>query len=173
MQTNCVLDASLILSVASADAFNLLWDHPTIVWHISGVVRGELRQRTSREPIATAIAAGHVRLVELDTTDPAQLREWAKWLKLVDQGEAEAIAIAAIHNWLVAVEDRRAQRAIDAYLAQGRWINCASLLVSAVDGARLGLAEADSIFTKLDCHTGYVKAGLVTVADLIEYAHRN
>lgn len=172
MRTDCVLDSSLILSVASADAFQLLWNHPTITWHISGVVRGELRQRASREPVDAAIATGQLQLVELDTADSAQLQEWARWLRLVDRGEAEAIAIAVIRNWLVAVEDRQAQRAIDAYLGQGRWINCASLLVSAVNGARLSLAEADRVFSKLDCHAGYLKAGLAKVADLIEYAHR-
>lgn len=172
VRTDCVLDSSLILSVVSADAFQLLWHHPTITWHISGVVRGELRQRASREPVDAAIAAGQVQLVELDTADPAQLQEWARWLRLVDRGEAEAIAIAATRNWLVAVEDRQAQRAIDTYLGQGRWVNCASLLVSAMDGARLSLAEADRIFSKLDCHAGYVKAGLAKVVDLIEYAHR-
>lgn len=172
MRTDCVLDASLILSVASAEAFHLLWRHPRYAWHISGIVRDELRQRTSREPIDAAIAAGQVELVELDTGDPAQMEEWVKSLKLVDQGEAEAITIAATREWLVAVEDRQAQRAIDAHLGWGRWINCASLLVDGVDSARLSLAEADRIFRGLDCYGGYVKAGLAKVEDLARYSHR-
>lgn len=173
MRADCVLDASLILSVASAEAFQLLWHHPSYVWHISSIVRGELRQRTSREPIDAAIAAGQVQLVELDTDEPAQMKEWAKWLELVDQGEAEAITIAATRGWLVGVEDRQAQRAIDAHLGAGRWINCASLLVDAVDGGKLSLAEVDRIFRSLDCYSGYAKAGLAKVADLVEYSRRH
>lgn len=172
MREDCVLDASLILSVASAAAFHLLWAHPGYVWHISGIVRGELRQRTSRDPIDAAIAAGHLLLVELDTSDPVQMREWGKWLERVDQGEAEAIAIASTKGWRVAVEDRQAQRAIDADLGRGRWVNCGSLLIDAVEGKRLSLAEADRIFHDLDCYTSYAKAGLGAIVDLITYSRR-
>jgi predicted nucleic acid-binding protein len=168
----CVLDASLILSVASANAFQLLWSHPRYVWHISGIVRGELRQRSSRDPIDAAIAAGHLLLVELDTSDPAQMREWAKWLERVDQGEAEAITIASTRGWLVAIEDRQAQRAIDANLGPGRWVNCGSLLIDAVEGKRLSVAEADKVFHELDCHSSYAKAGLETITDLVAYSRR-
>ncbi|GEM_PF-2872640 len=169
MEAKCVLDASLILSVASANAFQLLWTHPVYVWHISGIVRSELRQRTSRDPIDAAIAAGHLLLVELDTADPAQMREWATWLERVDQGEAEAIAVASTRGWLVAIEDRQAQRAIDANLGQGRWVNCGSLLIDAVVDKRFSVAEADKIFHNLDCYGSYTKVGLRTIADLMSY----
>lgn len=172
MRQDCVLDASLILSVASANAFQLLWTHPGYIWHLSGIVRGELRQRTSRDPIDAAIAAGHLLLVELDTGDPAQMSEWAEWLERVDQGEAEAIAVASTRGWLVAIEDRQAQRAIDANLGPGRWVNCGSLLIDAVEGKRLSVAAADKIFHDLDCYSSYAKAGLETMTDLIAYARR-
>lgn len=172
MGADCVLDASLILSVASANAFQLLWTHPVYVWHLSGIVRGELRQRTSRDPIDAAIAAGHLLLVDLDTSDPAQMTEWAKWLERVDQGEAEAIAIASTRGWLVAIEDRQAQRAIDANLGPERWVNCGSLLIDAVEGKRLSVAAADKIFHDLDCYGSYAKASLGTVTNLIAYARR-
>lgn len=172
MGADRVLDASLILSVASANAFQLLWAHPVYVWHISGIVRGELRQRSSRDPIDAAIAAGHLLLVELDTNDPAQMREWAEWLDRVDQGEAEAIAVASTRGWPVAIEDRQAQRAIDANLGPGRWVNCGSLLIDAVRGKRLSVAAADKIFHDLDCYGSYAKAGLETITDLIGYSSR-
>ena len=172
MRQDCVLDASLILSVASANAFQLLWAHPICVWHLSGIVRGELRQRTSRDPIDAAIAAGHLLLVELDTDDPAQMSEWAKLLDRVDPGEAEAITVASTRGWLVAIEDRQAQRAIDATLGPGRWVNCGSLLIDAVEDKRLSVAAADKIFHDLDCYGSYAKAGLATITDLIAYAHR-
>lgn len=167
MRRDCVLDASLILSVASANAFQLFWTHPSYVWHLSGVVRGELRRRASRDPIDAAITAGHVQLVELNTEDPAQLAKWAKWLELVDPGEAEAIAIASTRGWLVGIEDRGAQRAIDSHLGTGRWLNSASLLIDAVNDKRLGSAEADAIFKKLDCYHGYAKRGLVGIRELM------
>jgi predicted nucleic acid-binding protein len=171
VDSNCVLDASLILSVASANAFHLLWTHPEHVWHISGIVRSELRKRASRDPIDAAIAAAHLLLVELDTTNQAQMREWAAWLERVDQGEAEAIAIASTRGWLVAIEDRRAQRAIEANLGQGRWVNCGSLLIDALTDKRLSLAEADKIFHDLDCYSSYAKAGLKTITNLLEYSN--
>jgi hypothetical protein len=140
------------------------------VWHISGIVRSELRQRPSRDPIDAAIAAGNLLLVELDTADLTQMREWAAWLERVDQGEAEAIAIASTRGWLVAIEDRQAQRAIDADLGQGRWVNCGSLLIDALRDKRLSAAEADRIFHDLDCYSSYAKAGLKTVGDLVAYS---
>jgi hypothetical protein len=111
-------------------------------------------------------------LVELDTADPAQMREWTVWLDRVDQGEAEAIAIAATRGWLVAIEDRQAQRAILANLGQGRWVNCGSLLIDALTDKRLSVAEADKIFHDLDCYGSYAKAGLKTITDLVAYSSR-
>lgn len=172
MEGDCVLDASLILSIASANAFQLLWSHPAYVWHISGIVRSELRQRTSRDPIDAAIASGQLKIVELDTNDTTQMGEWAKWLELVDQGEAEAIAIASTRKWLVATEDRQAQRAIDANLGAGRWVNCGSLLIDAVESKRLGIAAADKMFHSLDCYASYAKAGLKSTTDLVTYSRR-
>jgi predicted nucleic acid-binding protein len=169
---NCVLDASLILSIASANAFPVLWAHPGFVWHISGIVRSELRRKNSRDPIDAAIAAGHLLLIELDTSNSAQMKEWAKWLGKVDRGEAEAIAIASTNGCLVAIEDRQAQRAIDANLGPGRWINCGSLLIDAVRGKRLSEAAADKIFHDMDCYGSYAKAGLATIADLLAYPSR-
>lgn len=173
MGKNCVLDASLILSIASANAFEVLWTHPGYMWQLSGIVRAELRQRTSRDPIDAAIAGGHIRLVELDTTDPSQMREWANWLERVDEGEAEAIAVASTRGWLIAIEDRQAQRAIDAKLAPGRWVNCGSLLIDAVTDKRLSVAAADKIFHDLDCHSSCARAGLETMAALIAYSQRS
>jgi len=137
---------------------------------LSGIVRVELRQKASRDPIDAAIAMGHLRLVELDTSDSAQMREWAKWLERVDQGEAEAIAVASTRGWLMAIEDRQAQRAIDANLGPGRWVNCGSLLIDAVGSKRLSVAAADKIFHDLDCYGSYAKAGLETMTDLIAYS---
>lgn len=143
------------------------------MWHLSGIVRGELRQRTSRDPIDAAIAGGHIRLVELDTTDSRQMREWANWLERVDQGEAEAITVASTRGWLIAIEDRQAQRAIDAKLGPGRWVNCGSLLIDAVADKRLSVAAADKIFHDLDCHSSYARAGLESMAALIAYSQRS
>jgi hypothetical protein len=100
------------------------------------------------------------------------MREWADWLARVDQGEAEAIAIASVKGWLVAIEDRQAQRAIDTALGPGRWVNCGSLLIDAMEDERLSVAAADKFFHNLDCHSSYAKAGLATATDLIAYGRR-
>src|SRR5690606_13666348 len=96
----------------------------------------------------------------------AERERWAKWSTLVDPGEAEAIAIAVSRNWLVALEDRKAQRALNRIAGAGRWINCVNLLLDAVDDDLLLEADADTIFRGLDCYGGYEKRGARVLRDL-------
>jgi predicted nucleic acid-binding protein len=163
----CLLDASLILTVSGGASFDLLWLNRRYEWLITPLVRRELKRQESRDPIEKAILSGRLRVVELDTTQPRDMATWVQWTSWVDAGEAEAIALAIVRGWRIAIEDRQAQRMLDRRVEPGRWINTTNLLVDAVHDKRLTVATADQVFRGLDCYPGYVKRGVSSIASLV------
>lgn len=162
----CVLDASLLLSLGKAGQADLLDKVPDFSWHIAPIARGELRSAETREPIERAILAGVITAVELDSDDEPAMLLFADWSEVTDPGEAESIAVALANGWLVALEDRDAQRRLDRTVGRGHWVNCATLLIAAIRAERLTLAEADVIFQTLDVFSGYAKRGITTLVQL-------
>jgi len=162
----CILEASLIITLTAADSLSILDGNARYEWYITPIVRGELTRPENRKPVDAMIGSGRLRITEIDTEDLNELAEWARWTDRVDAGEAEAIAIAVSRSWMIAIEDRQAQRAVTGKLGLGRWINSANLLLDAVADGRLALADADQVFASLDCYTGYVKRGVLSLARL-------
>lgn len=89
------------------------------------------------------------------------------WCRLVDAGEAEAIAVALARGWVVGIEDLFAQRRVTSEAGSDKWVNVATLLVAAVRQGRMRLPEADAIFVRLDCYPGYRKRGVNSLSDLV------
>jgi predicted nucleic acid-binding protein len=163
----CVLDTSILLSFTGAGRFEIVLDNQRYEWCVTPLVRGELTRREYREPVDAAIAGGRLQLAAVDSTNEAELREWARWSAAVDAAEGEAIAIALSRGWLIAIEDRQAQRALDRTAGTGHWLNSANVLVDAVRDQRLALVEADAVFRSLDCYRGYEKRKVTTLAQLV------
>ena len=162
----CVIDTSLILTLAAAESLELMFSRSRYRWHITPLVRGELTRRETRMEVDRSITQGRLHVAELDTLAEDELRLWGEWSRRVDAGEAEAIAIALSRDWLVGLEDRRAQRVLDRVAGAGHWINAANLLLDAVNDRVLSLVEADAVFCALDCYPGYRKRGVASLADL-------
>lgn len=135
-------------------------------WHITPLVRGEIIRRDTRNVIDGAMTSGRLKVAEIDTTDSAQLDVWAEWEQVVDIGEAEAIALARTRGWLVGLEDRQAQRALDRRIGTGRWINATNLLLDAVTDAVMSLPEANAVFITLDSYPGYKRRDVEKLGDL-------
>jgi hypothetical protein len=161
-----VIDTSLILTLAGADALDLFLATSRYEWHITPIVRGELSRPETREIVDRAIAAGTLHVSAIDSTDQPAMDRWAEWEMSVDVGEAEAITVGLSHGWIVGLEDRQAQRALDRREGQGRWINAANLLLDAVADGVLSLADADALFAGLDSYPGYLKRGVRSLAQL-------
>jgi len=112
------------------------------------------------------ILAGRITLVELDSEDVAGMALLADWSERVDPGEAESIAIGLARGCVIGLEDLQARRLLDRHVGPGRWINCATILLDAVDSSSLSLPEAEAIFQTLDVYTSYGKAGIKSLAEL-------
>lgn len=162
----CVLDASLLLSLGKAGQLDLLRKAPEFHWHIAPIARSELRSAETREPVEQAILGGTITPVELDSDDEGTTALFGEWAEVTDPGEAESIAIALAKGWLVALEDRDAQRRLDRLAGPGHWINCANILIAATRAGRLKLREADAIFQRLDVFPGYAKQGVQSILQL-------
>jgi predicted nucleic acid-binding protein len=162
-----VIDMSLILTLSGAGALERFLWASRVDWHVTPIVRREATRHESRDVIDHAIAAGHLQVTEIDITDQGQMDEWAKWELVVDIGEAEAIALALARHWVVGLEDRQAQRALDREAGPGHWLNAVNLLLDAVADRVLPFADADSLFTALDSYPGYRKRGVGSLADLL------
>lgn len=164
MARPCAIDTSLILTLSSASHLGFFLSKSRYNWCITPLVRGELTRRETREPVDSAITQGKLRVTALDMNSEREVELWTRWSLLVDLGEAETIALAIARGWLVALEDRQAQRALDREEGDGHWINCATLLLDATEDQVLSLADADRIFQSLDSYPGYKKRGVASLA---------
>lgn len=163
MADSGTVDASLLLTLENAAALDLLW-HNRRSWFITPIVRSEIVREPARSELAEAILAGTLAIAEPD--DEEEMRLFANWSSFLGPGEAEAIAVAVARGWVVALEDRHAQRRLTAEHGRESWVNCASLLLEAVNEGRLSLSAADAIFLRLDSYRGYEKRGIRSVRDL-------
>jgi hypothetical protein len=161
-----VLDASLICTLSSAGLLEQMLVASRYEWHITPLVRGEIVRRETRDVIDRAITGGRLWVTDVDITEPAQLDAWVEWEQVVDIGAATAIALVPGREWVVGLEDRQAQRALDRRLGVGRWINATNLLLDAVADAVMTLPEANAMFTALDSYPAYRKRGIKTLTDL-------
>lgn len=162
-----VADASLLLSLGEASALHLLWDDPDRVWRVTPIARSEVRSDPTRSELSRAILSGRLATTELDTDSDQELRLFAHWSDLVDAGEAEAIAVALARGWVVGLEDLFAQRRVTFEAGAAHWVNAATLLVNATTNRRMSIADADAVFVRLDCYSGYRKRGITSLRDLI------
>jgi hypothetical protein len=160
-----LLDASLVFALSSAGILERMLVSSRYEWHITPLVRGEIARRETREVLDRAIASGRLRVTDVDITDPVQLDAWVDWEQLIDIGEAEAIALAPAPGWVIGVEARQVQRALDRRLGAGRWINATNLLLDAVADAVMTLAEANAMFVTLDSYPAYRTRGIERLTD--------
>jgi predicted nucleic acid-binding protein len=165
--SDCVVDTTLLISLGKVGALHILTSSTAHIWHITPIVRGEVVSRETREGLEQAIVSGRIRPSEMDLSVSADSDALAKWARLVDPGEAEAIAVAEVRGWRIATEDRQAQRAVQRELGVGRWINSANLLVDGVRGNRVTIGDANEIFRRLDCYSAYSKRGIESIEKLL------
>jgi predicted nucleic acid-binding protein len=165
-----VVDASLLISLGKAGRLGLLLDATELELFVTPTVRAQLQSNDTRGPVEERIVAGRIQVLHLSSDDEAELNALAEWSELVDEGEAECIAVAVTRGWLVGLEDRAAQRAIRRRGGGPRWVGCADLLVLAVRARRLTVEEADAVLRSLDVYPGYEKRGIVSVRDLLRGA---
>lgn len=166
MEGHGVADASLILSLGEASALHLLWGDRDQIWHVTPIARSEVKRDPTRSELSDAILSGHLATAELDTDSEEELRLFAHWSDLLDAGEAEAIAVALARGWVVGLEDLFAQRCVTREAGEAHWVNAATLLLSATRSGRMSMADADAIFVRLDCYSGYRKRGIRSLRDL-------
>ena len=161
-----VADSSFLLSFGKAGKLDLLAKTPQFQWRFTPIVRGELKTAPTRDAVERLVVAGVILPIELDSDDETALDLLAEWSEFVDPGEAESIAVALARGWLVAIEDLNARRLLDRRVGPGHWLNCADVLVAAVQAGGLSLQDADEIFHSLDVFYAYAKRGVSTLVQL-------
>jgi len=164
--TECVVDASVILNLTPIRGLSVLLDSKRYFWKITPIARREVENAEARRQLEVAIVSGQIAVEELDLSVEVEADLLAHWSEELDAGEAEAVALAVARGWRVALEDRKGQRLMNEQLGHGRWVNCADLLLHAVDDKRLTLTEAEDLFVRLSCYGGYSRRGVATLADL-------
>ncbi len=164
---DCILDASILISLGKAGRLDVLGKTRSYRWHVAQMTRQELVKPETREPVEQFILDGRIAIVGLDSDDPPGMELLAEWSDRVDPGEAESIAIALARGWLIGLEDLQARRLLDRTVGPGRWINCANVLIDALNAGSLSLPEGEGVFQSLDVYSSYVKAGVTTLRSLL------
>ena len=163
----CAIDSSVIIPLAKVRRLDVLAKTPSFRWHVTPIVRSELRSADIRDALEGAILQGLVTPVDVDVSDARLATLFSEWADITDPGEAEAIAIAIANDWLVALEDRDAQRKLNSSASGiGRWINSANILLDAVGAGHMTLPEADSVFRSLSVYRGYALRGIPSLGVL-------
>ena len=84
---------------------------------------------------------------------PHELTVYAELRRIMGQGEAACVAMAAVRGWMVASDERRRfRREVVARLGEGRLVTTAGLFVLAIRAGLLSVDKADHAKAVLEQH---------------------
>jgi predicted nucleic acid-binding protein len=115
-RTSLLLDACIAINLAATDHFHRIAATANVTFVLTqqaAVEVGYLRDLHNGEVVATRInlsqhsTNGTIQIVNLD---PAEYPLYLELARIVDDGEAATIAVAALRNLPLATDDRKARR---------------------------------------------------------------
>lgn len=136
-----VVDTSVLLNFIHLDRLDLFGDLPAYTFVICDQVNAEVVLQGQRSILASALSAGH--LGETAADSPDQLELFIELSRTLDPGESASLAVAVSLGWLVAVDERAAQREADRRLGTGRCITTPGVIVEAIRAGLVSIEEAD------------------------------
>lgn len=146
-----VTDASVLINLIHVDRLELLgalhgWD-----FVVPPEVEAEVGVAAQSAALARALEVGHVSRLSFCGT--AELQLFAEVTAVLGKGEAACLAMAAVHGWHVASDERRRfLRLAEERLGPGRILNTAGIFVLAIRAGLVSVEEADADKRVLETH---------------------
>ena len=147
-----VLDTSVLINFLRVNRLDLLARHPCYKFYITDHVRAEITDHypDQREKLDQAIASGNLQ--ELRVTDHEEIQAFGQLSasKRLGAGECSAISVAAIRRFVLAIDDKRAQKEAKAFSPELVLIDTEHLLLSLIREGVIDVADADGIKLELE-----------------------
>ncbi|MGH9770400.1 MAG: hypothetical protein ACRD4Q_01645 [Candidatus Acidiferrales bacterium] len=147
-----VTDATVIINFAHLDRLDVLGRVPTARFVLPPEVVGEIAYPAQAAALASAVGKGFLRVEPL--LDVQGLEMYAQFRKTLGKGESACLALAAIHDWLLASDDNQPafRRRVSERLRPGRMLNTVGIIVRAIQEGVVTLAEANAMIPVLAKH---------------------
>lgn len=141
-----VLDTSVLINFLRIDRMDLIAGLP-LRFAITEHVSAEVLDLYAEERIRLEAALLTDALEQHDVTAPAALSIFRTLMhtRRLGAGECAAIAYAAAEGFALAIEDRRAEKEAETFIAKSEMFRTADLVVLAVREGLLSVPEADAV----------------------------
>ncbi len=138
-----VFDTTVLINFGQAGAFDILRqlyaDRAVVVEEVIA----ETLNRRSRLALRRALRDKWIRSYTLET--PEELRWLGTFLERLHIGEAASLAVAKVHQWRFASDDRVARKIAERELPPGSVFGSIGILVKAVEAAVCTVERADKL----------------------------
>ncbi len=145
-----VADTSVLVNLAHLDRLDL-FAATGFEAHVPNHVVAEVTRRDQRERLTAAIAAGHLK--ELEIVELAELTAYAKLRKRFGEGESAAMAVAFTRGWAIAIDEGGpVRRIVVERIGQDHLLTTAALLTLAVHAGVIDRANIPAIRATLEAN---------------------
>jgi predicted nucleic acid-binding protein len=146
-----VADTSVLVNFLVLDRIDLLVEHPRYQFFLPEEVRREVTAPEERERLERCLAEGGLTTLSLATMD--ELAHFARLDRVVGRGEAAAIAAAAHHGYILALDEKgRARREARQRVGETKLVNTPGILLASIRSGRITIAQADDVKRELEVH---------------------
>jgi predicted nucleic acid-binding protein len=146
-----ITDANVLINLLLIGQLPLLGTLDKHRFLVPKEVLGEIEDPVQREAVTSAIAAGHLGQVVVETMQSLAL--FAELRDVMGRGEAACLALAATMGCHIASDEKKRfrRRAIE-LIGEARIVRTESLLLEAIRQGRISVAEADGFKTVLEAN---------------------
>lgn len=137
-----VTDATVIINLIHVHRIGILGALGGYEFVVPPEVEAEVSIPAQAAELASAFDAGHIARVSFAGT--AELEIYAELVSVIGRGEAACLAMAEVHGWFVASDERRRfLRLAGERLGRGRVVNTVGIFLLAIRAGLRSVEEAD------------------------------
>lgn len=146
-----ITDANILINLLRIGQLPLLGELDAYRFLVPEEVVGEIIDPAQSEQIASAIAAGYLEQVAVDTMESLAL--FAELRDVMGRGEAACLALAATTgSYLASDEKKRFRRRAVELIGEPRILRTESILLEAIRQGRITVSMADGFKAVLDAN---------------------
>lgn len=164
-----IVDTSSLLNFVLTGTLDLLLSLSGFTIRIPPRVYVEIEPGRGREAVFSAIEAGRLSVESLTDEEMAEseaLQE-ARAEGSLDPGEAQVVAVATSRGWRALVDDKAAQRVLNAHRGSASWLTTPAIIVEAIRQSRLTVEQADALRDAMDAKAHFRMKGFKSFRELL------